>query len=72
MITSVWPLPYECMWSIAESKSETSSIAHANAPYSCFKDLALGGPKVKRDDNFGPENSSTYNSHGKKNLNFLK
>lgn len=57
------------MWLIAESTSETSSIVHANSPYSYFKDLALGGPKVKRDDNFGPENSSTYK---KKNTNLLQ
>lgn len=48
------------MWLIAESKSGTSSITQANSPYSCFSDLARGGPKVKREDNFGPENSCTY------------
>lgn len=48
------------MWLTAESKLETISIAQANSPYSCFSDLALGGPKVKREDNFGPENSCTY------------
>lgn len=59
MITSVWPLPYVCMWLTAVSRSETSSMAHANSPYSCFSDLAWGGPKVKRFDSTGPENSCT-------------
>lgn len=48
------------MWLIADSTSVTSSIAQANSPYSCFRDLALGGPNVNRVDNFGPENSCTY------------
>lgn len=47
MITSVWELPYLCIWSTASCMLSTTSIQHSRSPYSVRNELASDGLNVR-------------------------